>query len=172
MMTKHVQKKPVPLKMVSACMAGVSCRYNGQSKMMPMLKDMVQRGDAIALCPERLAGLATPRRPAEIVGGDGHSVLDGKARVYDDLGADLTGAFIMAAYKTLHILQAAGISEVVLKEGSPSCGCQKIYDGTFSGTQKRGVGVTAALLIRSGIRVYSEQMLFGEAQPEPVLSNM
>lgn len=170
-MTKPVQKKSVPLKMVSACLAGVQCRYDGQSKMVPMLKDMVQRGDAIALCPERLAGLATPRRPAEIVGGDGYAVLDGKARVYDDLGADLTGAFIMAAYKTLHILQAAGISEVVLKESSPSCGYQEIFDGTFSGTRKRGVGVTTALLQRSGIRIYSDQTLFGEEQPEPVLSN-
>ncbi|GHO83598.1 DUF523 domain-containing protein [Dictyobacter formicarum] len=171
MMTKHV-KKPVPLKMVSACMAGVQCRYNGQSKTVPMLRDMVQRGDAIALCPERLAGLATPRRPAEIKGGDGYAVLDGKARVYDDLGEDLTGAFIIAAYKTLHVLQAAGVNEVVLKEGSPSCGCNEIYDGTFSGTRKSGVGVTTALLLRSGIHVYSEKMLFGDAQPELVLSNM
>ncbi|GCE08667.1 hypothetical protein KDAU_59960 [Dictyobacter aurantiacus] len=170
-MTKHLQN-PVPLKMVSACLAGVQCRYNGQAKTVPLLKDMVQRGDAITLCPERLAGLATPRRPAEIVGGDGYAVLDGKARVYNDCGEDLTGAFIIAAYKTLHILQAAGIGEVVLKEGSPSCGSREIYDGTFSGTKRDGVGVTAALLLRSGIRVYSEQTLLGDSQPEPVLSKM
>nr|WP_281276492.1 DUF523 domain-containing protein [Dictyobacter kobayashii] len=158
--------------MVSACMAGVQCRYDGRSKVVPLLKDMVGRGDAIALCPERLAGLSTPRRPAEIIGGDGYAVLDGKARVYDDLGQDLTGAFIVAAYKTLHILQAAGICEVVLKEGSPSCGCGEIYDGTFSGTKKTGVGVTTALLLRSGIRVHSEKLLQGDIQTEPLLSGI
>lgn len=169
MMTETANKS-ASLKMVSACLAGAQCRYDGQSKMVPMLRDMVIRGDAIALCPERLAGLPTPRRPAEIVGGDGYTVLDGKARVYDDSGYDITGAFIIGAYKILYMLQAAGVREAVLKEGSPSCGCCEIYDGTFSGTKKPGVGVTTALLRRSGITVLSETMLLCNESADRVLS--
>ena len=106
---------------------------------------------------EMLGGLSTPRRPAEIVGGDGDDVLSGNARIVDDCSLDVTEAFVKGAYKALQVVQAAGVREAILKEGSPSCGCTHIYDGTFSGVQHPGMGVTAALLRQNNISVISEK---------------
>lgn len=149
--------KPVPIRLVSACMAGFPCRYNGQAKTIERIQEMVEQGEAISVCPEMLGGLSTPRRPAEIVGGDGDDVLNGNARIVDDSGLDVTEAFVEGAYQALQTAQIAGVQEAILKEGSPSCGCKHIYDGTFSGSQRTGMGVTAALLHRNNIRVISEK---------------
>lgn len=145
------------VSLVSACMAGVPCRYNGQAKTVKMIEQMVKSKQALAVCPEMLAGLPTPRRPAEIVGGNGDDVLDGKARIVDDQGQDWTETFVRGAYETLRLAQHAGVQQAFLKEGSPSCGCLCIYDGSFSGTQRAGYGVTAALLRRHNIAVVSEK---------------
>nr|BBH85680.1 purine-nucleoside phosphorylase [Thermosporothrix sp. COM3] len=148
-----------PIRLVSACMTGTPCRYNGQAKPDPRVIRLVEHQEAIAVCPEMLGGLSTPRRPAEIVGGDGDDVLDGKARVIDDSGQDVTEAFLAGAHQALKLAQAAGAREAILKEFSPSCGCATIYDGTFSGKRQAGTGVTAALLRRYGIVVRSELAL-------------
>jgi uncharacterized protein YbbK (DUF523 family) len=138
---------------------GCECRYDKKSNWHQEIEQLVKEGKAIPVCPEQLGGLPTPRNPAEIVGGDGFDVLDGKARVIDNQGNDVTKMFIDGAYQALRIAQTVGATEAILKERSPSCGSHQIYNGTFSKTKKKGAGVTAALLIRNGIRVQSEESL-------------
>jgi uncharacterized protein YbbK (DUF523 family) len=147
------------MKVVSACLMGCECRYDKKSNWHQEIEQLVKEGKAIPVCPEQLGGLPTPRNPAEIVGGDGFDVLDGKARVIDNQGNDVTQMFIDGAYQVLRIAQTVGATEAILKERSPSCGSRQIYNGTFSKMKKEGVGVTAALLIRNGIRVQSEESL-------------
>ncbi|WP_047153162.1 DUF523 domain-containing protein [Aneurinibacillus tyrosinisolvens] len=145
------------MKIVSACLMGCQCRYDKKDNRVEQIEQLVKEGKAVPVCPEQLGGLPTPRPPAEIVGGDGFDVLDGKARVIDDRGNDVTADFIQGAQQALRIAQTAGAAEAVLKERSPSCGSAAIYDGTFSKTKRTGVGVTAALFIRNGIAVTSEE---------------
>src|SRR5690606_14177498 len=109
------------------------------------------------ICPELLGGLSTPREPAEIIGGDGGDVLDGKAKVVDRAGNDVTIQFIKGAYATLEKAKEINATIVVLKENSPSCGSSRIYNGEFKGEKVAGNGVTAALLKRNGFQVISEE---------------
>jgi len=120
---------------------------------------LVEKCEAIAICPEKLGGLPTPRNPMEIVGGSGEDVLDGKAKVVDSQGNDMTAEMIKGAQETVRVANEWGIRDALLAPKSPSCGCGKIYDGTFSGKLKMGDGVTAALLKRSGIRVVVEEKI-------------
>ena len=92
-----------------------------------------------------------------MVGGDGDDVLDGKAKVITKYGKDVTDAFIKGAYETLNIALETGATTVILKERSPSCGGTMIYSGEFNGKKKDGHGVTAALLKRNGIKIFSEE---------------
>jgi uncharacterized protein YbbK (DUF523 family) len=110
------------LVLVSACMAGAPCRYHGGASPDPVVVNLVTRGEAIPACPEMLAGLGTPRRPAEIVGGDGADVLEGRARVLDDTGRDVTEAFVRGAWIVLRRAQRLGLRKALLKNRSPSCG--------------------------------------------------
>ena len=103
--------------------------------------------------PEVLGGLFIPSVPAEIRGGDGRDVLKGKATVINIDGIDVSCEFIKGAFETLRIAQAVGAKEALLIEKSPSCGCGKIFDGTFSDKFKGGDGVTTALLKKNGIKV-------------------
>lgn len=137
-------------------MAGWACRFDGRAKTHDGVVEQVDAGDAVPVCPEMAGGLGSPRRPAEIVGGDGEDVLDGRARVVDDRGRDVTDAVLAGAYQALAVAQAEGVTEAVLKDGSPSCGSQEVYDGSFTGTRRPGEGVTAALLRRHGVAVVSE----------------
>lgn len=114
-------------------------------------------GHARLVCPEVDGGLATPRPAAEIVGGDGHDVLDGLARVLTIDGEDVTDAFVRGADIAVRAAVEAGAKRAVLKARSPSCGCGRTYDGTFSGVLRTGDGVTAAALRRSGIHVVTEE---------------
>ncbi|MFB8239057.1 DUF523 domain-containing protein [Kitasatospora purpeofusca] len=139
--------------LVSACLAGVPCRYDGRSKDSPQALGPLAAGRAVVVCPEGAGGLPTPRPPAEIVGGDGADVLDGRARVVDATGADCTEEFIAGARAALAAAEAAGARRALLMARSPSCGCGRIYDGTFTGELRPGDGVTAALLRRAGIAV-------------------
>lgn len=143
--------------MVSACLAGIPCRYDGNHKENYELKELVIQGKAIALCPEVIGGLDIPRKPAEIVGGDGFDVWNGAARVKDIDGLDVTDAYLKGAKRTLERLERLKIETVILKEKSPSCGVCRIYDGTFSGKAKAGLGVTAAYLKLHGIEVLSDE---------------
>lgn len=147
------------MKIVSACFTGIHCRYDQQHNALAEIRRLVREGKAIPVCPEQAGGLPTPRNPAEIVGGDGEDVLDGKARVIDNQGNDVTKQFLDGARKTLAVALAVGAKQAILKERSPSCGSCMIYDGTFRGGKKPGVGVTAALLRRHGIEVVSEETM-------------
>lgn len=146
------------MKIVSGCFAGIACRYDQKHNRVNEIQKLVREGKAVPVCPEQMGGLPTPRNPAEIVGGDGYDVLDGKARVMDNQGNDVTEAFLAGAREALNMAKAVGAKEAILKEKSPSCGSCAIYDGTFSKSKKAGVGVTTALLRRHGIRVTSEEI--------------
>ena len=142
--------------LISACLLGVRCRYDGgHSRDVAAIKQH-ETDTLIAVCPEELGGLPTPRPPAEIVGGDGEDVLAGTAKVMTAAGEDVTDAYLRGAHHTLRIAQSHGATRVILKARSPSCGCGHIYDGTFSSTLKAGDGVTAALLKQHGIAVISQ----------------
>lgn len=136
---------------VSACLCGQAVRYDGGhclSSALPVQK-------RISICPEQLGGLPTPRAPAEIVGGDGHDVWQGRAKVMDVHGMDVTEAFKQGALISLKRLQDASVNTVYLKSKSPSCGMAQIYDGSFSGVLTAGDGVTTALFLAHGIEVKS-----------------
>jgi uncharacterized protein YbbK (DUF523 family) len=141
------------MKLLSACLAGVPCRYDGQARGRAEMAALVKSGEARTFCPETFGGLKIPREPAEIVGGDGYDVLDGRARVMSQDGRDVTAEFLQGAEAVLALCQKLEVSEVLLKSKSPSCGVGRIYDGTFSRTLRAGDGVTAALLKRNGIPV-------------------
>lgn len=145
--------------LVSACLAGLKVRYNGTDCLDERIGRLIAEKRAMTICPEVMGGLSTPRDPAEIIGGNGDNVLDGKARVISISGEDVTEAFIKGAYSALKKAQEVGATTVVLKENSPSCGSSMIYNGTFSGEKMAGVGVTTALLRRNGIAVISENDL-------------
>ncbi len=148
------------MKLISACLVSVNCKYNGQNNaddLDPAIYEEYKRGNLIPVCPEQLGGFATPRLRAQIQNGDGHDVLNNKARVVDENGQDVTKYFIRGAQETLKIAQALGIKAVIFKQRSPSCGCGKIYDGSFSGRVIAGDGVTAAILKQKGIEVISEE---------------
>ena len=143
--------------LVSTCLLGICTRYDGGCCPVPRLIQLAARGLAVPVCPEVAGGLPIPRPPAEILGGDGQAVLDGQARVLTIDGYDVTEAFLAGARQTLEMAQRLGIRQAVLKDDSPSCGCRRIYDGTFSDHLVSGQGVTAALLQRNGITVLSEE---------------
>lgn len=145
------------MKLVSACLAGCHCRYDQGSLPHDAILDLIRSGGAVPVCPEQMGGLTTPRLPAEIIGGSGEDVLDGRARVVNSAGEDVTAQFLAGAQEALRMAQAVGATEAILKERSPSCGSAAIYDGTFSGHRIPGMGVTAALLRRHGVCVSSEE---------------
>ena len=145
--------------LVSACLAGLKVRYNGTDCLDERIRMLIAEKKAMTICPEVMGGLSTPRNPAEIIGGTGDDVLDGKAKVISISGEDVTEAFVKGAYSTLKKAQEVGATTVVLKEYSPSCGSSMIYNGTFSGQKVEGCGVTTALLRRNGIAVISENGL-------------
>lgn len=150
----HWQVKTVIV--VSSCLAGLKVRYDGGHCLDDKIGRLVKEKKAITVCPEVLGGLPTPRVPAEIVGGDGEDVLDGKARVINESGEDVTEFFIKGAYAALEKVKQVNATLVILKENSPSCGSSMIYNGEFTGEKIAGNGVTAALLKRNGIKVVSE----------------
>ena len=117
---------------------------------------MFEGEELIPVCPEQLGGLSTPRPPAEIVGGDGADVLDGCASVITVEGEDKTREFLDGAHQTLEIAKSQNAAHAILKSRSPSCGCGRIYNGTFTGALGDGDGVTASLLRRHGIQVMTE----------------
>jgi uncharacterized protein YbbK (DUF523 family) len=139
--------------LVSACLRGVPCRFDGRHKTSPEVEEAVAGRAVVSFCPEVAGGLATPRRPAELVGGDGHDVLDGTARVVEDTGNDVTEQFVAGAHRALEAARRGGCTEALLMPRSPSCGRARVYDGSFTGELVPGDGVTAALLERNGITV-------------------
>ncbi|WP_289137589.1 DUF523 domain-containing protein [uncultured Brevibacillus sp.] len=144
------------MKMISACLIGCECRYDQKSCLDEDLEQLLREGKVIPVCPEQLGGLPTPRPPAEMIGGDGFDVLDGRARIVDQTGNDVTAEFLAGAQQALKLAKTVGATSAILKENSPSCGSSFVYDGSFSGKKVPGVGLTAALFKRNGIEVHSE----------------
>jgi len=149
--------KPDSVILVSACLVGIPCQYDGGSCPHDQLQALAAQGGVSPFCPEVAGGLPTPRPPAEIQGGDGGDVLEGRARVVNIEGKDVTAQFLAGARKALRVAQQWGIKEAILKARSPSCGVGQIYDGSFSGRLVEGDGVTVALLRREGIIVRNEE---------------
>ncbi|MBS7647640.1 MAG: DUF523 domain-containing protein [Candidatus Bathyarchaeia archaeon] len=137
------------MKLCSACLLGVRCRYNGKDALNKKVVRLLRTEVLIPVCPEQLGGLPTPREPAEII----------RKKVVTKSGHDVTENFTRGARETLKIAKLFGVKEAILKQGSPSCGCGKIHDGTFSGRIIEGDGVTAALLKKHGIKVITEENL-------------
>jgi len=131
---------------VSACLAGLKCRYDGKDNACTKVIDLIKNGCAIPLCPEQLGGLATPRTPAEIINN----------KVIDSDGIDVTENFLAGAEETLKLAELINCKEAILKQRSPSCGFGQIYDGTHSGILISGNGITAQLLHDKGISVKTE----------------
>ena len=135
--------------LISACILGISSRYDGKSKGCIddiRLKQLSEKYELVPFCPEIYGGLPTPRTPSERVG----------ERVVMKNGADVTENYRKGAREALLLCELLGIKAALLKEKSPSCGKGMIYDGSFSGTLTEGNGVTAELLIKSGILVFGE----------------
>jgi len=147
------------LIIVSACLCGINCKYDGGNNLNERVLRLLKEGKAIPVCPEQLGGQETPRAPHEIVNGNGKDVLEGKAKILGPEGDDVTSEFLKGAYETLKIAQICGASIAILKARSPSCGTPEIYDGTFIGVKKPGNGVTAELLLESGIKIFTEENL-------------
>lgn len=134
------------MKVVSACLAGCNCKYNGDNCLISEIKELVDQHKAIAVCPEVLGGLTIPREPAERVG----------EQVLSISGNDVTEAYRLGAKKTLELCEEVKATEVILKSKSPSCGKSWIYDGNFNHTVVHGHGVTVELLLKHGYRVLTE----------------
>ena len=144
--------------LVSACLLGEPVRYTGADarSASPILAKWLSDGRVVRFCPELAGGLGVPRPAAEIRGADGLMVLSGAARVVTASGSDVTEAFLRGARLALEAALAANVRLAVLKDGSPSCSSDVIYDGSFTGQKRQGHGVTTALLEQAGIRVFSE----------------
>lgn len=143
--------------LVSGCLLGVNCKYNGGNNISTELIRLLGAEGLLQVCPEQLGGLTTPRAPAEIQGGEGIDVIEGTARVLNRAEEDVTEAFLKGAKETLKLAKLFDIKRAVLKARSPSCGCGIIYDGSFTANTKAGDGVTTALLKQNGIEVLTEE---------------
>jgi len=152
------------VKLVSACLIGVNCRYNGENKLSDEVMKLLEDGELIPICPEQLGGLPTPREPSGILNGSGEDVIDGKSKVYNAKGEDVTENFIKGACEALKLARSYKIKDAILKQQSPSCGCgetqqMKYENGKYINCPIKGDGVTAALLKRNNIRIATEEDL-------------
>jgi len=132
--------------LVSACLLGVRCRYDGASRPLPGIEKLMETETLIPVCPEQAGGLPTPREPCEIRDG----------RAVTASGRDVTEIYERGAAEALRLARLYGCRTALLKERSPSCGCREVYDGSFTKTLVPGMGFTAALLAQNGVAVYGE----------------
>lgn len=135
--------------LISACLLGVKCRYDGGGKRLPECDLLKARYHLIPVCPEQLGGMSTPRSPSERVGD----------RIMNKEGKDVTSFFTRGAEEALRLCELFGCQKALLKERSPSCGSGQIYDGSFTGALTQGSGVLAEALQGRGTRVYGESEL-------------
>ncbi|MFZ2193768.1 MAG: DUF523 domain-containing protein [Candidatus Moraniibacteriota bacterium] len=133
------------MKLCSACLLGINCRYNGEAKPNKKVLELLEKEVLIPVCPEQLGGLPIPRGPYELKDG----------RVVTNDGKDVTKEFQKGAKEVLKIAKLFNVKEAILKQKSPSCGCGQIYDGTFSGKIISGYGITTDLLRKNGIKIVS-----------------
>lgn len=139
--------------LVSACLLGMNCKYNGGNNFNQKIFDLVKSGEAIPVCPEQLGGLKTPRKPSEI------KIIDGKRYVINNEGEDVTENFEKGAIEVLSLAKKLDIKKAILQPRSPSCGVNKIYSGNFNKQLIDGNGITADLLIKNGIEVITSDDL-------------
>ena len=135
--------------LISACLLGRNCKYNGGNNYAPLTEELKERYDLVPVCPEAFGLLPIPHDPSERVGD----------RVLSRSGADVTAAFQKGAEKTVEAARKAGARKAVLKERSPSCGFGAIYDGTFTGTVVPGDGVAAQALAAEGVAIWGESRM-------------
>ena len=128
---------------VSACLAGNNCKYNGGNNFNQKMMDFLAAHEVVKVCPEILGGLPTPRPSAEITGG----------QVMNTEGKNVTKEFLNGAQLAFEIVQKENPDLIILQSRSPSCGINQIYDGTFSGRKIKGQGLFAALCIKAGYNV-------------------
>ena len=141
--------------MVSACLLGENCKYNGGNNLNPDLLRLLSGHTVIPVCPEVLGGLPVPRIPAEIVNG----------AVVNREGISVDDAFRRGAEKALELAAAERPDLVILQSRSPSCGTRHVYDGTFSGTLVRGKGVFAEMVANAGFRVMDAEEVLAAGLP-------
>jgi uncharacterized protein YbbK (DUF523 family) len=134
---------------VSACLAGFCCAYDGKDRVESKIIELIKEGKAIPVCPEQLGGLTTPREPVEIVNG----------KVMTKEGRDVTHNFQRGAEEVLNFAKNIGATSAILKSRSPSCGFGTIYDGSFTGTKTPGNGFTAQLLSENNIKILTSDDL-------------
>ena len=132
--------------LISACLVGDNCKYNGGNNLNPQIEALLEKYELIPFCPEVEGGLPIPRNPSEIKGD----------RVVMNNDKDVTREYELGARKALMLCLYLKIKIAVLKERSPSCGTHQIHDGSFSNKLIDGMGVTARLLKENGIKIYSE----------------
>lgn len=135
--------------LVSACLMGMGCRYDGKNNQLPRLAELMKKHTCIPVCPEVFGGLPTPRPPAERLGN----------KVVNNQGQDVTDAFVRGTAEVLRLADLYHCKAALLKERSPSCGSGQIYDGTFSKTLTEGDGLAAQLLKKKGLTVYGESQI-------------
>ena len=135
--------------LISACLMGIKCRYDGGRKPLDCLDELMEKHVLIPVCPEVVGGLPTPRVPAERIGD----------KVITKDGRDVTCEYVQGAEEALRLAQMTGCTHALLKERSPSCGLGMIYDGTFTGTVVPGSGVAAELLSKNGVAIYGESRI-------------
>ena len=146
-------RKHSPKYLISACLCGMPCRYDGSSCLVEAIALLVKNGQGVPFCPEQAGGLSTPRAPAEKRGD----------KVIDNFSQDVTGQHLQGAQKALEFMLAHRLKIAILKDFSPSCGTSMVYDGTFSNTLVCGEGITTHYLRQHGIRVYNtEEYLLGK----------
>ena len=147
--------------LISACLCGVNCKYNGSNNYNEICDKLFTSGKAILVCPEQLGGLPTPRIPSEIIGESSNILNNNNGSIIDKNGNDVTLQFVKGAKETLQIAKKLNIKKAILKDGSPSCGVNYIYNGNFNGSKIKGMGLTAQLLKESSIDIISELELGG-----------
>ena len=150
-------KKPAYKFLVSACLVGNKCTFRGGDNFDKKTAGLFYSGLALAACPEVVGGLGVPRKRSEILSGGGAQVLNGKSRVINTAGDDLTRRYVDGSLKLLALAKKFGIKRAILKSDSPACGIGRIYDGTFSGKYRMADGVFAAALRREGFKLYDEK---------------
>lgn len=136
--------------LVSACLAGINCKYNGKNNYNEKIFNLVKEGRAIPVCAEQLGGLTTPRLPSEIKN------INGKKYVINSNNIDVTKEFEKGANEVLKLAKSLNVKNAILKARSPSCGKGKIYNGNFDNTIVNGNGILAELLLNNDIEVITE----------------
>ena len=131
--------------LISACLVGVNCKYDGGNNLNEKILELVKNGEAILVCPEQLGGLTTPRVPSERLND----------KVITKEGIDVTKNFERGAKEVTNLAKKLNIKKAILKSRSPSCGYGKIYNGEFNNTLIQGNGILTDMLLKENIEIIS-----------------